>query len=339
MAEVDSQSSRRRLRLGQLTLVLAAIAIYYKTFAIETNSELDARRPVQFQLAESVVSPTSQPQLALSFSELGCFQISPDDLLEGLVRDVNLTPLKCAQHCASRDATYFVLTVGDRCGCMPTEVTIDGPQSPRCNVPCGGETSIPCGGRGWWINLYHISTPLKESIVLYIAPARRTSSLYSTGRFARFFDPKYTYVKKSLNNMVARNVDVWYQEVCVKHPGKKILIQIAGGLEFVLSNFPENSVLVILADENGDWGLSHNDKAIGPHGAGGTFKTNTSHALGHIILPPQILPFFRQYYDARQIAAFGANVDFIPLGSRVEYPDIELSTSKPASQRFSPFCS
>ena len=166
--------------------------------------------------------------------------------------------------------------------------------------------------------------------MLYVSPAWRTSSLFSTGRMTKYYGPSYNYVKRPLNNMIFRTADVWYQEMCVKHPGKKILVQVAGALDFILENFPENTVLIITGNELGDWGLTHHNRSIGPHGNKGIFKTNP---FGTIILPPQVLPFFRQYYDAHQVAAFGDNVDFMPLGSRQEYPTLDPSTSKPASQR------
>lgn len=50
-------------------------------------------------------------------------------------------------------------------------------------------------------------------------------------------------------------------------------------------------------------------------------------------LPKTVYPFFRQYYDWRQVAAFGDGVLFLPLGSRAEFPDISPSQIQPASSR------
>jgi hypothetical protein len=40
-----------------------------------------------------------------------------------------------------------------------------------------------------------------------------------------------------------------------------------------------------------------------------------------------------RYYDARQVEAFGGNAMFVPLGSRVEFPDITDAQIMPASDR------
>jgi len=51
-------------------------------------------------------------------------------------------------------------------------------------------------------------------------------------------------------------------------------------------------------------------------------------------LPQDIFPFFRQYYDYRQVEAFGSDVMFIPLGSRAEFPDIVPEQVKVATKRY-----
>ena len=71
-------------------------------------------------------------------------------------------------------------------------------------------------------------------------------------------------------------------------------------------------------------------KRLGPHGPGQPFETSED---GHIILPPQIMPYFRQYYSQQIWDAWGDDVRFFPLGSRQEFPQPDPATLKPASQR------
>lgn len=91
-------------------------------------------------------------------------------------------------------------------------------------------------------------------------------------------------------------------------------------------------------DEPGDWGLVRNNKYYGLHGPGGMFASNESHPLRHILMPPHARPWYRQYYDSRQVAAFGDDARYFPLGSRPEFPDVDPGTYKAAPDRYGLLC-
>jgi hypothetical protein len=90
-------------------------------------------------------------------------------------------------------------------------------------------------------------------------------------------------------------------------------------------------------DEMGRWGLRYRARYWGPFGDDkeSFFHENTTSPHRHILLPPTIKPWFRQYFDPKQSEAFGYgdNVLHIPLGSRVEFPDIAPESIKPSSER------
>jgi hypothetical protein len=269
----------------------------------------------------------------------GCIQIEPTELMYQPTRDgLHMTPASCAKHCFDLGMPWVLLTGGEICGCAALLSKEESEPRERdankCNMGCTGSKTIMCGGHAWWVDAYTIVSPIPEVITVYVAPAKRTSSLYATRRFERYYSDKYLYVTKMLNNQVLRTVDIFYEEVCVRHPGKKVFVQIAGAVKFVMENFPERSVLVLTGDEIGNWGLTHQGHAMGPHGDGEPFDTAEDSAHGHILLPPHIRPFFKQYYDWKQAEAFGSDMEFIPLGSRSEFPDIDPNSFKAASQRY-----
>lgn len=92
-----------------------------------------------------------------------------------------------------------------------------------------------------------------------------------------------------------------FDEVCQRVPGKKIFVQIVGSVGFLLQHWPSNSVLVITADELGNFGLGDGVKHWGPHGPGREFPSNSSSPHHHIVLPADINPWFKQYYNWKQV--------------------------------------
>lgn len=271
----------------------------------------------------------------LSFKHVGCAQVLPSKFMLAVQRSDAMTAEWCANYCYFNGGPYFGLTGGNQCGCLrsfdanPLFSNVE-----RCFMACSGDTEatdILCGGRVWWASICMITTPIPEVITMYVAPAKRTSSLFTTGRFKKYLSGHYLYVKKPLNHLITRTEEMFYEEVCVRNPGKKIFVQIAGAIDFLLINFPENSVLVLTGDEVGNWGITNKGRAIGPHGAGKPFDSSES---GHILLPPSALPFFKQYYNENQWRAWPpGDVRFVPLGSRNEFPDIDSKKLKRSSHR------
>eukprot|EP00039_Didymoeca_costata_P000222 m.44628 g.44628 ORF g.44628 m.44628 type:complete len:423 (+) comp10128_c0_seq1:216-1484(+) len=169
-----------------------------------------------------------------------------------------------------------------------------------------------------------------EKITLYIEPARTRNSLFLSGRLLKYSTGRYRYNTVILNNRLSKNITAFRNEVCVVNPGYKVFV---GHGELALRNWPGNAIWMVTGDEAGDWGLKRRDKYYGLHGPGNMFPSNNSHPHGHIILPSYAKPWFRQYYDNRQVEVFGNDVRFIPLGSRLEFPDLDIDNLTPTTNR------
>lgn len=168
-------------------------------------------------------------------------------------------------------------------------------------------------------------------ITVYIEPAKTRNSLWMSKRIFAYTRGKYEYKTIILHSRLSRNVTAFRRSTCEINPGFKVFV---GHGELVLRNWPGNSIWMITGDEAGDWGLKKkNGKYFGLHGPNGMFPTDEEHPLGRIILPPHAKPWFRQYFDSRQGEAFGNAVRYIPLGSRIEYPEMRGKVLKPAPDR------
>ena len=137
---------------------------------------------------------------------------------------------------------------------------------------------------------------------------------------------------KGLNARVFKSRQQFRELMCTDR--KKILVQIAGSVTTLLQQWPSNAVLIMTADEIGNWGLGREDRRFGPHGKGKEFGTNETSEYKHILLPEEVFPMYRQYYHCRQIAAHGSDrMRFVPLGSRHEFPYVPKSSIVPAPER------
>jgi hypothetical protein len=183
------------------------------------------------------------------------------------------------------------------------------------------EGKLPAGG----------SAVAKPTITVYIEPARTRNSLFLSHRLVAYSSGKYEYKHVILNSKLSRNVTAFRHETCIKTPGFKVFV---GHGELVLRNWPGNSIWMITGDEAGDWGLKRKGKYFGLHGPSSKmFPTEEDHPLGRIILPTHAKPWFRQYFDSRQTEAFGNDARFLPLGSRIEYPEMSEKVLLPAPER------
>lgn len=187
-----------------------------------------------------------------------------------------------------------------------------------------------CGGR-WRGGLHLITSYVPPVLTLFIEPAKNRGSLFLSGRYKRWTSSKYIYQLKTMNQRVVGTTAHFRREICVVSPGLKFFV---GHAEIVLANWPGNSLWAITGDETGDWGLKRNGKYIGLHGPGGPFPTNETDPMEHIILPEFAKPWYRQYYDSRQLKAFKGNALFMPLGSRAEFPNLTADQLKPINDRY-----
>jgi hypothetical protein len=170
----------------------------------------------------------------------------------------------------------------------------------------------------------------KPTITIYIEPARTRNTLFLSHRLVAYSRGKYEYRHVILNSKLSRNVTTFRHEVCVNTPGYKVFI---GHGELVLRNWPGNCLWSVTGDEAGDWGLKRNGKYFGLHGPGNLLPTDEAHPLGRIIVPEYAKPWFRQYYDTRQTEAFGNDTRFLPLGSRLEFPNLKGKSLPRAAER------
>ena len=178
----------------------------------------------------------------------------------------------------------------------------------------------------------------------------RTASLFMSGRLQKYGSGKFIYSAMRTKEMKPRpthDLSSWLLQACTNNPDYKVVVYDSGASpNWWLSNWPQNTALVMTGDEMGRWGLrdAKNKRYFGPFGDGDRtnesfFYKNDSSPHEHILLPPTIRPWFRQYFDPKQQEAFGdGSALYIPLGSRVEFPDIEPEQITPAASRKLIYC-
>jgi hypothetical protein len=184
-----------------------------------------------------------------------------------------------------------------------------------------------------------------NTITVYVQNPR-TGSLFMSGpnhssRLARWGSGKYTYKwlrTKELTPRPTANLEAWLDHACNRTPGLKIVVYDSGSSpNWWLSNWPASTVLVMTGDEMGRWGTRDRNRYFGPFATDreSFFYHNDTSPHKHILLPPTITPWYRQYFGPKQDEAFhfGVNTLYIPLGSRVEFPDIDPAAIKPAHER------
>ena len=276
------------------------------------------------------VTPVSTPTVAqavqqLEFSQFACLAVGRRHTT---TKHANVEdPKSCAAACAAEGYPVFgISTIGGECWCTdkldaPEDVFADASKCDKC---AAGDRSCEVKRQPRSL-VYNVTSALPEIIMLYIAPAKRTSCLFNSGRLEQFFTGRFAVRKKPFNAQLTKTDARWYREVCKDNIGKKIFVQITGAVVHLLKHFPDNSLLIMTADEVGNWGLGKGDRRFGPHGGKHPdFDTDETSEHKHIVLPDEIWPMFRQYYHYRQIEAFGGSkMRFVPLGSRAEFATIE----------------
>ena len=167
----------------------------------------------------------------------------------------------------------------------------------------------------------------------------RTGSLFLSGRLQKYGSGRFRYEHhrtKALNPRPQSSREAWLEHVCRTSPGYKVVVWDSGGTpNWWLQNWPPRTVLVLTGDEMGRWGLKYRGRYFGPFGDDreSFFRENATGEHPHIRLPPTVRPWFRQYYDPKQQAAFGEDALFMPLGSRAEFPDFDPAKLKPPAER------
>lgn len=297
------------------------------------NTGLQRFLPLQNSETSQIKLPTgrfaSNSQVAydnVQFVIVGCLSVTNQQSKEfmNITADAGVTyELACARQCAAR--AYRIVGVDNPRLCWCADELIN----PVQNTDVGGQPCVHCNDIACGVtsnvnnrksSLWRITSLIPEIITVYVAPAKRTSSMFTTGRLEPFYSGTYAYRKRGLNAQILKSPERFQEEVCDRVPGKKIFVQIVGAVSWLLEHWPDNSLLVITGDEIGNWGLGNGERRFGPHGPGRPFSTNETAPFKHIILPSYVFPIFKQYHHYKQEASFGSNVRFIPLGSRNEFP-------------------
>jgi hypothetical protein len=184
-----------------------------------------------------VMLPTSQQEgraaavthgLGGGFVPMGCGVLGPRQDHAREPMNGAASPAACHDSCRARAYRYFgLLEGGAECWCADTTEHIDvlhtDASDPACKSNRLRHTSI-----------FRVEGELRERITMYIAPAKRTSSLFMSGRLEKFLSGRYAYRYRRLNAQVFRSDEKFRDEVCVRTPGKKIFVQIAGSVEYVV---------------------------------------------------------------------------------------------------------
>lgn len=175
--------------------------------------------------SEAATVDLSHHGIWAKFKQVGCGVLGPRQThtLAHLSGTVSLPA--CHTSCRAGAYRYMGLLEGTECWCSDTmehiEILHSDVDDPACKPQRLRHTTI-----------FHIEGELQERITMYIAPAKRTSSLFMSGRLERFHSGRYAYRYKRLNAQVFRTEDKFRQEVCEHTPGKKIFVQIAGSVEY-----------------------------------------------------------------------------------------------------------
>eukprot|EP00049_Salpingoeca_infusionum_P000043 m.36740 g.36740 ORF g.36740 m.36740 type:complete len:545 (+) comp10032_c0_seq4:90-1724(+) len=294
----------------------------------------DDRHSSRLSLPEQNTGQKSLGPEPLRYEPVGCLALTDDTKFPHMLKDARMDVPMCANHCGDLSYSLFDVGFGDQCFCgeLPSDKPLHDNalvEDAECSTACRGNKTMTCGAR-YRFNRYHIVSRLRETIVFYAEPAKNRGSLFLSSRFMKWASGRYTYRLVVLNHKLTTSSDAYWREMCDIVPGRKVFI---GHGELLLRHWPGNTVMVITGDEAGDWGLVRNGKYYGLHGPDSLLPSNESHPLRHILMPEYVTPWFRQYYDSRQIQAFGTKAIYVPLGPRFEFPDLSDVTLKLSSQR------
>eukprot|EP00730_Choanoeca_flexa_P005581 TRINITY_DN11979_c1_g8_i1.p1 TRINITY_DN11979_c1_g8~~TRINITY_DN11979_c1_g8_i1.p1 ORF type:complete len:529 (+),score=60.66 TRINITY_DN11979_c1_g8_i1:116-1702(+) len=228
-----------------------------------------------------------------------------------------LNQAACARSCAS--ATYFQYD-GSKYTCqhvLPT--TASG------GAVCSWYTTKAISPRG---QTFTDANGPSNYVDIYSFVNERLASLWHSCRLARY---SRQYIYRVYDMRFQQSLDAFVERVLPFRPGTNIIVLNACCVNgSMLQHWPINTTLVLAADESARWGFSHsNGKHFwGPHGSSGPLKTDEN---GHMVIPERLGRWLKQYYSPQQQQTY-SNLDFLPLGSRREFPESPAEL-KPATLR------
>lgn len=145
----------------------------------------------------------------------------------------------CASSCAGQGYSFFGHTTAEeRCWCMDEdtgEASLSYESNERMCEPCGSSDLECKKSKKRFTSVFHITSEVPETVVIYIAPAKRTSSMFNTGRFDKFLSGRFAYRRKPLNAVLFKSEEKFKNMFCTKK--KKIFVQVVGAVVYLLNHW------------------------------------------------------------------------------------------------------
>lgn len=228
-----------------------------------------------------------------------------------------------------------------------TAVTPQRQQAPPVpSTPSGAAPPLPGKARPAHVDPCAGAPPPsaeERNTITFLVQNPRTGSLFLSGRLGRYATGRFQYVVQRIKDLTPRpyrSPEDFARWACEEHPGTKVIVWDSGATpNWVLQHWPRGTALVMTGDEAGRWGLYDRGRHWGPFGDDddteeALFNARREHPLQPIVLPSSVKPWFRQYADPKQARAFTEDeARYWPLGSRVEFTDLDPRKAKPPAER------
>eukprot|EP00051_Salpingoeca_urceolata_P030529 m.492757 g.492757 ORF g.492757 m.492757 type:complete len:683 (+) comp34009_c0_seq1:317-2365(+) len=168
-----------------------------------------------------------------------------------------------------------------------------------------------------------------DTVTVFLFVSERLASLFHTCRLTRFSD-RFNYRVFDLRHQMTQ--DEVLQAFLPQHRGLRLMVYnscCTNGT--TLQHWPPRSLLVVAGDESARWGFAHHNGRNwwGPHGPHGPLPSDGNRTM---IMPKNVNPWFKQYFSSQHVEQYGNTVRFLPLGSRLEFPE-PRDSFKPATDR------
>lgn len=266
---------------------------------------------------------------------MGCLQLNFRQL-EFPITTKTKSWKHCQSHCQAVRFKYFafgdIANTKSSCVCL-LHLPLESLRCPAINSTCSEKW--PCSSSSTLFHLYFLGSyppqPAKSDIThqqrqsiqrnhvdVYLFVHERIGCLWHTCRLANF-STRFEYHIYDMRFQLTQEDMIHH--ILPSRPGPKIIVLNSCCVsDELLLNWPTEAILVVAADETARWGFAHPNGRNwwGPHGPHGSLPSDSNR---NMILPNATNPWFKQYYSTKHVEVYGDNVHFLPLGSRVEFPD------------------
>lgn len=193
---------------------------------------------------------------------------------------------------------------------------------------------------------------ISETITVFIWANPRLAAIFRTCRLAQTsfrYDYDVYDLRHQIRNLHQDNTRALFK----KFPGPKILVFDGATVPgWLVKEWPDQTLLIVTADETARWGFElavgnkrktffpifHNDEQEWDRKDVKELEGKAGRAgpdeIGHIVMPPKINPWFKQYYSARHVKFYGETVRYVPLGSREEFADPPDVFKPPSTRKY-----